>query len=644
MNLGRVRLIRHILSSSVAKLNRIRGQFWQMWLLVPRIIGVFREAGISYLLLSISLSVYDGLAPVISIWLTKLLIDAATLQWRAKQAADLVDLSYLAILVGIQILIWLVASIADIFARPFVSVLGERGSHITRRHVAETTSRVPYVFYEDSRFYDRIEAARKAQEWPEYSSILFFQMVTSVTRLTSTIALMAFIGWWVAPLIVMTMLPHAISRGRYVAQSHHLFHYQSADRRQLNYFTELLSGRQAAKEVRLFDLSEFWLSKYSTLWEKCYEERRRLFISRHGISLLADIPGVLAAGAIYLYLLLRAAGGMITLGELAMGLGVTLQLRFATSSVAHNVIQVFRASLIVMDYFKLIDIRNEALSTSRSYLREKDTRHIRSSMHSSRSPIIRLEDVSFRYPGASVDALRKVTLDVNEGEIVALVGHNGTGKTTFVKLISGLLAPSEGRIWFCGNEIDSTSIETLRKNVSVVFQDFGTYDLTLRDNITIGDARDDVSNEDIMHVCNNSGLQAILAKLPQGLDTMLGRTFGGLDLSIGEWQHVALARCLFKKNAKILVLDEPTSSLDAEAEYDLYRRITDISALRTTFLISHRCSTVRAATRIIVINRGEVVEDGTHSSLLTAKGIYARFYSMQAERFSSDRPPLYPDS
>ena len=636
MELRRVLVIRRILSSSIAKLGRKFAQTWQMCLLIPRIVRIFREAGLSYLFLSTSLSVYDGVAPVVSIWLTKLLIDSATLQWRAEEAGDSVDLNHLAFLVGIQLVIWLVASVADIFARPFIAVLGERGSHITRRHVSETTSRVPYICYEDSSFYDRIEAARKAQEWPEYSSLLFFQMVTSVTRLASTIVLMAFIGWWVAPVIILTMLPHAIARGRYIAQSHHLFHYQSADRRQLNYFTELLAGRQAAKEVRLFDLSEFWLRKYSALWEKCYEERRRLFISRHGVSLLADLPGVLSAGVIYFYLLSRAVGGVITLGELAMGLGVTLHLRTATSTVAHNIIQVFRASLLVMDYFKLIDMRNEVLYDSGGDFNEEAHLEIITSSRHDKIPIIRLQDVSFRYPGASEDALRKITLDVNEGEIVALVGHNGAGKTTLVKLISGLLAPYEGSIWFRGREVDSTSMKTLRRNVSVVFQDFGTYDLTLRDNITIGNTSDDASNKNVMSVCHDAGLRAVVSKLPQGFDTMLGRSFGGQDLSVGEWQHVALARCLFKKDAQILVLDEPTASLDAEAEYHLYKRLSDISSRKTTFLISHRCSTVRAASRIVVIERGEIVEDGSHSSLLAAQGIYAKIYSMQAERFQHD--------
>ncbi len=627
--------MRSFLLSSIANLNRTQAQLWQMCLLAPRVVRVFREAGLSYLILSLSLSVYDGLAPVVSIWLTKLLIDTAMLQWSAKQAGELVDLSHFSVLVGLQILIWLVASVADIFFRPLIAVLGERGSHVTRQCVAEKTSRVPYIYYEDSSFYDKIEAACKAQEWPEYSSFLFFQMVTSVTRLVSVITVMAFIGWWVAPVVVLTMLPHAIAKGVYIAQSHHLFHYQSSDRRQLKYITEVLSGRPSAKELRQFDLSEFWLSKYRTLWEACYQDRRKLFLSRHRISLFADFPGILAAGTIYFYLLSRAAGGEITLGELAMGLGATLQLRNATSTVAHNIIQVFRASLLVMDYFTLMDMRDEALPASLTDLRERGPRPITSSSRHDKNPIIRIDNVSFRYPGAPQDALHKVTLDVNVGEVVALVGHNGAGKTTLVKLISGLLEPSEGSIWFGGQRIDSSNIKMLRQNVSVVFQDFRTYDLTLRDNITIGDTRRSASNENVMAVCHDAGIEAILSKLPQGLDTMLGRTFSGLDLSVGEWQRVALARCLFKETAQILVLDEPTASLDAESEYNLYTCLTDVSARSTTFLVSHRLTTVRAASRIIVIDGGKIVEDGSHASLLAAKGTYARIYSMQAERFQA---------
>ncbi len=631
----------NFLTSSVANLNRIRAQFWQMCLLVPRIVRVFREAGLSYLVLSTALSVYDGLAPVISIYLTKLLIDTATVQWQAVQVGEWVNLSAFAVLVGIQILIWLVASVADIFARPFIAVLGERGSHVTKQRVAEKTSRVPYIYYEDTSFYNKIEAARKAHGWPEYSALLFFQLATSLTRLISSIALMAFIGWWVAPVIVLTMIPHAIAKGLYIAKGHHLFHYQSSDRRQLDYITGVVSGRPAAKELRLFDLSEFWLDRYRTLWETCYQDRRKLFLSRHRISLLADVPGVLAAGVIYFYILYRAAGGVITLGELAMGLGLTLQLRHATSTVAHNIIQVFRASLLVMDYFALMDMPDETPPVFRPDVQARNHNPMPSSRRD-KNPILCLDKVSFRYPGASQNALHKVTLDVPAGEIVALVGPNGAGKTTLVKLISGLLTPSEGSIWFDGRQIDASNIAVLRQNVSVVFQDYVTYDMTLRDNIAIGDPKGNAANKNVMAVCQEAGLQAILGKLPEGLDTMLGRTFGGLDLSVGEWQHVALARCLYKKTAQILVLDEPTASLDAESEYRLYRCLTDISARKTTFLVSHRLSTVRAASRIIVIDGGEVVEDGTHASLLAAEGTYARFYAMQAERFQSEKSSAKP--
>ena len=614
--------------SKTSKASEIGQQLRQMLLLVPRVVAVYKEAGVSYLILSAILSVYDGIAPVISIWLTKLMIDSVSEQLGARAWSGAMDfLGHIDGLIALQVAIWLLASVADILVRPLIAILGERGSHLTRQRVSEKTSSVPYIYYEDTQFYNKIEAARKAQGWPEYTSVLFFQMATSATRLISVIALMAFIGWWVAPLIVLAMLPYAIAKGRYISQSHHLFHYQSSDRRQLNYLTSALTERNFAKEMRQFDLSEFFLGKYRELWRDCYQARRSLFLSRHRIAVVADLPGIIAAAGVYFYLMYGAASGVISIGELAMGIGATLQLRQATGIVAHNVIQVFRSSLHVMDYFALMDLESEERAP------EGATTNLVNQPAPEDKSILRIENVSFRYPGSDVDALHRVDLEVGPGEVVALVGHNGAGKSTLVKIISGLLEPSEGCVWFGGERIQSDRLAYLRQRVSVIYQDFQTYDLTLRENIALSGRNGMVSEDELMVACQESGLDAIVQRLPEGLDTMLGRTFGGTDLSVGEWQHVALARCLYKKQAEMMVLDEPAASLDAESEYHLYRRLADAAGRKTTFLVSHRLSTVRAASRIVVIDKGRVVEDGTHADLLAAAGTYARFYSMQAERF-----------
>ena len=426
-------------------------------------------------------------------------------------------------------------------------------------------------------------------------------------------------------MVIVAAIPYFLAQLRYIVDGQELFHYRSLDRRRLEYQVKVLCDRTYAKEVRLFGFAEHWLANYKALWEKCYRENRALFLVRNKVVLIAGLPRIVAMAAIYIFIVLQAIQGSISLGDLAMGLAATLQFSSVTWMVANGIAQLFQCSLFVSDYFELMHLPED----NKNATAQPPPAH--SETPAVREPMIRFRNISFQYPGERGHALHDVSFDLYDSETIALVGRNGAGKTTLAKLLCGLLEPTEGTVLFRGQVVHADSPNALREATSAVFQDFVQYEQTVEDNIRLGD----VSRPDTAAVARAARLDRVLTGLPDGLQTPLGRSLDGTDLSVGQWQHVALARCLHKADAEVLILDEPTAAMDPEAEYELYNLLLDIAGSKTTILVSHRLSTVRAASRVLVLDEGRLCEEGSHEELLQLDGIYAKFFRMQAERYQA---------
>ena len=297
--------------------------------------------------------------------------------------------------------------------------------------------------------------------------------------------------------------------------------------------------------------------------------------------------------------------------------------------MANGIAQLFRCSLFISDYFEFMHLpegnKDETAQPSQA----------RRGAQATHEPMISFRNVSFQYPGERGDALNDVSFDIYDSETIALVGRNGAGKTTLAKLLCGLLEPTEGTVLFRGKEVRADSQNALLAATSAVFQDFAQYEQTVEDNIRLGDMRREDIDGGIDEVVVATRLDYVLKGLPDGLQTQLGRSLEGTDLSVGQWQHLALARCLYKAGAEVLILDEPTAAMDPEAEYELYKLLLDIAGRRTSILVSHRLSTVRTASRILVLDEGRLCEEGQHEELVQRDGIYAKFFKMQAERYQA---------
>jgi ATP-binding cassette subfamily B protein len=376
---------------------------------------------------------------------------------------------------------------------------------------------------------------------------------------------------------------------------------------------------ESAKEVKLFGLSGFLVDRYAKLSQQFYEANKRLAVRRNLVSTALVSLGTVGYYAAYAVIIYLTVMGRFTIGALTFLAGSFRQSRDLIQRILLSLSQIYEQSLYLRDLFGFFEVQPRVLS--------------RPGARPVPVPIARgfeFDDVGFRYPGSDRWAVRHLTFTIGPAERVALVGENGAGKTTLVKLLARLYDPDEGRILLDGVDLREYDLESLWKNVGVIFQDFVRYDFVLRENIGVSQVEALADEARISEAARRSLAESVARRLEKGFDQMLGRRFdGGVELSGGEWQKVALARA-YLREAQVLILDEPTAALDARAEYEVFLRFAELTKGKMAVLISHRFSTVRMADRILVLKDGELVEQGTHAELVGGGGLYAELFSLQA--------------
>src|SRR5438034_856449 len=424
---------------------------------------------------------------------------------------------------------------------------------------------------------------------------------------------------WLLLLLVVAVLPSFLGETHFAALGYSLLFQWTPERRLLDYLRYAGASDEMAKEVKLFSLSDFLVGRYAALSDEFYEENKRLAIRRNVVSTVFVTIGTLGYYGAYAVTIYLTVLGRFTVGALTFLAGSFRQSRDLIQRILLSVSQVFEQSLYLSDLFTFFDVQPRV--TSRPGARVVPL------------PIVRgfeFQDVGFRYPGSDRWAVRHLTFTFQPGERIALVGENGAGKTTLVKLLARLYDPDEGRILLDGVDLREYELDSLRKNIGVIFQDFVRYDFILKENIGVSQVEAMGDEARIREAARRSLADSVASRLGKGYDQMLGRRFdGGVELSGGEWQKVALGRA-YMRDAQVLILDEPTASLDARAEYEVFLRFAELTRGRMAVLISHRFSTVRMADRILVLQGGELVDQGTHEELLARGGLYAELFSLQA--------------
>jgi ATP-binding cassette subfamily B protein len=564
--------------------------------------------------------------PVVTLFIGKLIIDeiialsqidGAPTGFSAWFASGLLD--RLALLIVLELGL---ALLSDLLARAVSlidSLLGEKFTNTSSIRMMEHAATLDLEDFEDAELQDRIERARRQTTGRmALMGQLFGQAQDAITIVTFSAGLVVYAPWLMA-LLLVALIPAFLGEAHFNARSYALAYSRTPERRELDYVRMTGASVETAKEVKIFGLNDFLIDRYRRLAEDFYRDNRALAIRRAGWGGVLTSLGTLGYYAAYAVLAWQTLIGVFTIGDLTFLAGSFRRLRNLLEGLLIGFSQTAGQALYLDDLFSFFEIEPEIRSPD-------DPRPFPAPI---RQGFV-FEEVGFRYPGAEHWAVRRLSFTLHAGEVLALVGENGAGKTTLVKLLARLYDPDEGRILLDGHDLREYSLEELRANLGVIFQDFMRYHLTASENIAIGriDARDDRAR--IQQAAERSLASDVIDKLPGGYDQMIGKRFkSGVELSGGEWQKIAIARA-YMRDAQVLILDEPTAALDARAEFLVFQRFKELSAGKTAVLISHRFSSVRMGDRILVLADGEVEASGTHEELLSGGGRYAELFELQA--------------
>jgi ATP-binding cassette subfamily B protein len=585
---------------------------------VPAVLRIVWESGRSVVTVGVVFRVIASFLPIALLWVTKLIIDGIVHALTTHQPVT----SRLWWLVALEFGLAVFGSILGRTIDYFDTLLAERYMRHVSIRVMKHAAELDLTAYEDPVFYDRLERAR-VQATDRLGMIqsigrLVQQVITTVSL---SVSIMLFSPWLLL-LLVAGILPAFLGESHFAFLGYAKNFRQTPIRRQLDYLRVLGGSKEAAKELKLFGLKDFLVGRFTRLSDQIYGEdvslaRRRLIAG----SLLSMI-GTAGYYSAYVFVIWRTVQGMLTIGELTFLTGAILQASSNIQQIFSTVSSIADQALFLTDLIAFFEMQPTIRSNPNALPAPRPIRRG-----------FEFRGVSFRYPGSSRLILNRLNFELRPGERVALIGENGQGKTTIVKLMTRLYDPTEGQVLLDGIDLRDYQLEDLYREIGVIFQDFMRYEMTARENIAVGRI-EEIDNLRLLQLsAQKSMADEVIGRLDHEYDQLLGRRFeGGVDLSGGEWQKVALARA-YLRDAQVLILDEPTAALDARSEYEVFQRFAELTSGKMALFISHRFSTVRMADRIVVLEDGRIAEEGSHDQLTHLGGRYAGMFELQAASY-----------
>jgi ATP-binding cassette subfamily B protein len=566
-------------------------------------------------LATLALRFIAALFPLATLWVSKLIIDLVVKAIRSQP----IDRSLIWKLLIIELLLAIGSDVLGRCISLVDSLLGDRfTNHVSLRLMRHAIS-LDLVSFEDPVFYDKMERARRQTTARLGMLASLAGMAQQFLTLLSMLSAVIFVYPWLLLLLIVATIPVFLGETRFALLNYSMLYRYTPERRELDYLRYLGASVESAKEIKIFGLGNYLADRSKALFERFYNENKKLAIQRTTHGALLNLAPTCAYYIAYGLILLRALSGALSVGDLTLATGAFSRARSLMESLVSGLAGISEQSLFIKDLFDFFDSTPAIVSKPNAL------------------PIPRpikigfvFENVFFSYPGSTNKVLNSVSFRFEANEKIALVGENGAGKTTLVKLLARLYEPTEGRILLDGIDLRDYRVEELRQEIGVIFQDYMHYDMLASENIGFGRIEQLTDEIRIESSAEKSLAAPVIANLPKNYRQMLGRRFeNGVDLSIGQWQKIALARA-YMRDAQILILDEPTASLDARAEFEVYQRFVELTAGKMAILISHRFSTVRMADRILVLENGIIVEQGSHKDLLALGGKYSELFELQA--------------
>jgi ATP-binding cassette subfamily B protein len=504
----------------------------------------------------------------------------------------------------------------------FDALVSDRFTRFVSVRIMDQASRLDLASYEDPEFYDKLERARlQATDRVSMMREAGTLVQQAITTVTLSLSILVFSPWLLVVLIVC-IIPAFLGESHFAFLGYSLSTHQTHTRRLMDYFRTLGASKESAKELKLFGLGRFFTSRYSELSDEIYHENRSLAARRLFIGALLSLLSTAGYYAAYTWVIYLTVQGRQSIGTMVFLAG-------AIAGTSSNIQNIFSSFSSIADQSLFLTDLTHFFAVEPTIRSKPDALPMPRSIRKG----IEFKNVGFAYPGRTSRVLNHLNFRWEPGERVALIGENGQGKTTIVKLVTRLYDPTEGRILLDGVDLREYDIEDLCRHIGVVCQDFMRYELPVSENIGIGRIEDRENMAKLRDAARKSMADEVIDRLPQGYDQMLGRRFeGGVDLSGGEWQRIALARA-YMRDAKLLILDEPTASLDARSEHEVFQRFTDLTEGKMALFISHRFSTVRMADRILVLEDGGIAEEGSHSLLMEKGSRYFHMFELQAASY-----------
>jgi ATP-binding cassette, subfamily B, bacterial len=602
-----------------------RESYWKGWherisalRNVPAVLKIVWDSGPGVVIFGLVSRVFSSLMPVALLWITKLIIDnivhAVSTHQPVRHGFWWLVVAEFSLAVLNSILIRTI-DYSD-------SLLADKYTRYVSIRVMDQAASLDLQAYEDPVFYDRLERARvQATDRLVMIQGIGRLVQQAITTITLSVSIMLFSPWLML-LLIAGVVPAFLGESHFAFLGYAKNFRQTPMRRQLDYLRILGGSKEAAKELKLFGLRNFLRDRFTQLSDQIYDENVALSRRKLIAGALLSTIGTMGYYSAYVFVIWRTVQGLLSIGSLTFLAGAIQQASSNIEQIFSTVAGIGDQALFLTDLLAFFEMKPTIQSKPNALPIPRPIRRG-----------VEFRNVSFSYPGNSRLILDQINFTLHTDERLALIGENGQGKTTIVKLITRLYDPTEGQILLDGIDLRDYDLDDLHREIGVIFQDFMRYEMTARENIAVGRI-EEINNLDLLKDAANKSLadQTIL-RLPLGYDQMLGRRFEqGVDLSGGEWQKVALARA-YLRDAQLLILDEPTASLDARSEFEVFHRFSELTAGKMALFISHRFSTVRSADRILVLENGKITEEGTHDQLASLVGRYAEMFEMQASSY-----------